>query len=298
MHVGRSDSLPCDYEVVQCDMCSLRYTRPLPTSDQLAALYRQDYYVANQPRLLSTDLARILFQRSILWQHHRALVGRKPGRLLDVGCGNGDLLAYLRGRGWAVVGTEFSTSARKLARGRGISVHEGELRTIAFPADSFDAVTMLHVLEHVPDPLDELAEVRRILRDGGIVVIEVPNSDSLTFRLFGQQWYPLDVPRHLQHFASETLRRSLEQAGFTIVRRQNFHHWDFMFTFYSVMGKLGILRRLGITTFSTNFKRATVTSQLGFLSTGVLVFLASVPYCVFMTLVTGNSETITITARK
>jgi len=284
--------------MVECVNCALRYTRPLPTKQELAKLYGQDFYVSNSPRLWSGDFLRILFQRSVFWQHHRALLGKRPGRALDLGCGNGDFLATLKRRGWEVYGTEFSSAACELARAKGVRVHQGDLVSANFPAQSFDVITLWHVFEHLPDPLAELAEVRRILRDDGLLVIEVPNSGCLTLRLSKQGWYPLDVPRHLQHYTPATLQRLLREAGFATAHQQNFHHWDFTYAFYSYMNRLKILERLGIGYFSTNYKQAALAQKALFLALGVPVALLCLPYSVIITLLSGNSETVTVTARK
>ncbi len=286
------------YSVVTCGGCGLRYTRPLPTPHELSALYGEGYYVQNTPRLFSGDFVRHLFQQSVLWQHTRALLGRTPGRILDVGCGNGDFLAGLKRRGWQVQGTEFSTTAATIARNKGVTVHEGDLASAHFPADSFDVVTLWHVLEHVPLPQVDMAEIRRILHDDGLLVVEVPNSASFTFRLCREQWYPLDVPLHLQHFTPATLQQLLTGAGFSPVRRQNFHHWDFTYGCYSYMRRLGIFSALGIRTFSTNYKQASRVSKMCFFVLGLVIGLVSFPYSVIVTALTRNGETVTITSRK
>lgn len=200
--------------MVVCAKCGLRYTRPLPNEGELAALYTENYYVRNSSRLLSTDTFRRLFQYSVLWQHRRTFAERQSGRILDVGCGNGDFLAALKARGWEVYGTEFSPAACDLAREKGVAVQQGDLLSAAFPDGFFDVVTLWHVFEHLPEPRNELAEIQRILSSDGLLVIEVPNNGSLGFRLTKKKWYHFDVPRHLQHFTPETLRQILLDTSF------------------------------------------------------------------------------------
>jgi ubiquinone/menaquinone biosynthesis C-methylase UbiE len=284
--------------VVVCDACGLRYTRPLPTPGELATLYGEEYYVNNKPRLASADFVRVLFERSVQWQHRRALLKRRPGRVLDVGCGNGEFLATLGARGWEVYGTEFSEAGCALARSKRITVHQGTLPSARFPDRFFDVVTLWHVLEHLPEPPVELAEIGRVLRDDGLLVVEVPNSDSLTFRLCGRRWYHLDLPRHLQHFTPTTLQRLLGQAGFAPSRRQDFHHWDFTASCYSFLARLGVLNRLGIHHFSTDYKQARPAAKAFFLALGLAVGLLCLPYSIAVTSLSRNGETVTVTARK
>jgi ubiquinone/menaquinone biosynthesis C-methylase UbiE len=284
--------------VVTCGRCDLRYTRPLPDEEDLAELYPETYYVNNRTNWLSADVLRRAFEHGVQWRHRQALLRRPPGRILDVGCGSGNFLAALRSRGWNAYATEFSDAAVAMARRRGITVHRGTVEDAGYPDDHFDVVTMWHVLEHVPAPRETLDELRRILKPDGLLVVEVPDSASLTFRLCGRDWMGLDVPRHLQHFTPTTLVRLLTDSGFTPVYRQTFHHWDFLFTFNSFLSRLGVLDRLGVHYFSTDFKRAPLRAQGLFLLLGVSVGLLCIPYPVIMALLTGSSETLTVTFRK
>ena len=283
------------YRVVACVECGMRYTHPMPTAAELDRYYGDDYYVQNKPRLLSADLFRLLFQRSVLWKHRRALLGRRPGRILDHGCGNGDFLADLSSRGWRAYGVEYSEAACKIARAKGATVHQGDLSGARFPAGSFDVVTLWHVLEHLPYPRAEIAEIGRLLRDDGLLIIEVPNSDSVTFRICGLHWYPLDVPVHLQHFTAETLRRMLKTCGFVPVHCSSFHHWDFTYTFYSYMDWLGVLKRLRIRVYSADdYKQASVVSKLAFLAVGVPVAIFAFVQWMLSLVWTGTGESVTM----
>jgi len=149
---------------------------------------------------------------------HRAMhIPVKPGgRLLEVGCGTGDLLAGVRDLGWTVTGVDFDAAAVAVARRRGLEVREGDLTSQRFPDASFDAVTMFHLFEHVPDPRALLVECYRILAPGGRIVIVTPNPRSRGHRRFGVSWMGLDPPRHLHLFPPEVLRREAERAGFRV----------------------------------------------------------------------------------
>jgi SAM-dependent methyltransferase len=235
----------------------------------------------------------------VLGHRRRALLGRHPGRVLDVGCGDGDFLADLRRLGWEGYGTEFSEVACELTRARGINVRQGSLRSAGFPDRFFDVVTIWHVLEHLPEPAAELAEARRILRDDGLLVLEVPNSGCLTFQLCQERWWPLDIPRHLQHFTPATLARLLDRSGFTSLRRQNFHYADVALATISFINRLGLIGRLeGDHYFVTDYRRATLAAKARFLLLGPVIGLLSLPYSVIITLLTRNSETVTVTASK
>jgi SAM-dependent methyltransferase len=146
-----------------------------------------------------------------------SLLGGRPGRALDVGCGKGLLLAQLRDAGWKVEGTELSEVSSRFARSLGVNVFQGPVQEAPVPAESFDVVTLFHVLEHLTDPKGALAHICRLLRPGGSLVVEVPNIGSWYARLFGDLWFHYDVPRHLYHFNRVTLRRMLVESGFDVV---------------------------------------------------------------------------------
>jgi 2-polyprenyl-3-methyl-5-hydroxy-6-metoxy-1,4-benzoquinol methylase len=145
------------------------------------------------------------------------LGGIKPGRLLDVGCGNGSFLSLMRSAGWKVAGLEPDPKAARLASERlGVPIPSDTLREAAYPAASFDAVTMQHVIEHVYDPVGEIAECRRILKPGGLLVIVTPNVASEGHRRFKADWRGLEPPRHVHLFTRKTLAACAQMAGIGI----------------------------------------------------------------------------------
>lgn len=146
------------------------------------------------------------------------LDSQSPGRLLDVGCGDGSFLHRMQQKGWQVAGVDFDPQAVAAARRRyGLELVVGDLQSAQFGRESFDAVTLNHVIEHLFDPRETLQEVRRVLRPGGLLVVVTPNPESLGHRRHGAHWFGLDPPRHLHLFPPATLRRVVEQAGFRIV---------------------------------------------------------------------------------
>jgi SAM-dependent methyltransferase len=206
---------------VGCETCGLAYTLPRPEPEELATYYPADTYVPYQPPPPAATLRERLgaridaarFSAGIRFGAFRALTRSRPGRLLDVGCGRGDLAEWFGARGWQVAGVEPAEQAARQAAGRGIDVHIGTLDDARFAPGSFDAVTFNHALEHVPDPLVTLRQTAELLRPGGLVAISVPNFGAWQRRTFGASWFPLDLPRHLQHFDRNTLPRMAREAG-------------------------------------------------------------------------------------
>lgn len=103
-------------------------------------------------------------------------------------------------------------AAEQVRKTFGLQVITGELENVKFPDGYFDVITLIHVLEHLRDPVGTLREVCRILKKGGIVIMAVPNIRSLAGFLFQSYWFHLDAPRHLHHFSPASLRRLLCKA--------------------------------------------------------------------------------------
>lgn len=140
------------------------------------------------------------------------------GKLLDVGCGDGEALEILRDLGWQVCGVEFDSQAVDAARKRNLDIRQGTLTDAAFPDETFDAITSSHVMEHVHDPRAFFAESRRVLRKGGTLVAVTPNVRSRSHVRFGAHWRGLEPPRHLVLFTAESLKHLAELAGLRNVR--------------------------------------------------------------------------------
>ena len=211
-----------DFEVAICPSCGAGITLPQLPAAELAGFYPESYGPYDAAR--GGPVARIssLIQR---WQGGlglrtpplRALPGPAPGRLLDVGCGRGDLGAYLIARGWRVTGIEPSANAVEAARARGLDARRGTLDDVELETGAYDAAVFRHSLEHVIDPVEALRRVREALRPGGLMLISVPNFGCWQRRRFGSRWYHLDLPRHRVHFTQAGLGRALERAGFEAV---------------------------------------------------------------------------------
>ena len=144
---------------------------------------------------------------------------KSDGTLLDIGCAAGTFLVGMKRHGdWTLHGVELSPGVAEIARERhGLDVFTGTLEEAAYPDDTFDAITLWDVLEHLHDPAASLREIRRILKPGGVLIIRVPNLASWDARLFGDAWAGLDAPRHLYVFSPQTLSHMLEGAELDVL---------------------------------------------------------------------------------
>lgn len=139
----------------------------------------------------------------------------KPGKLLDIGCGNGAFLARATEMGWQVQGCEVDPKAVTTCRNIGLDVIEGDAFQPAFTADSFDVITMSHVIEHVVDQQALLRRVNTLLRPGGILWLAAPNPKSIGLGLFRSSWSELHPPCHLSIPSAKVLKSWLKEEGFS-----------------------------------------------------------------------------------
>ena len=210
------------YSLVRCFDCGLAFTDPRPAADEMAAFYPPSYGGLEREDLIARVEAG--FRRRQQREVVRWLAALRPdrGRLLDVGCGAGDLLAALREDGWEAVGLEPAPQAAELARRRhGLDVTTGRFEEAGLAGATFDVVALAGVLEHLHDPLGALRTARTLLRAGGLVaVLFVPRLDSPEARRFGPRWLALDLPRHLTHFDEATFTRMAAAAGLRVAHRE------------------------------------------------------------------------------
>lgn len=200
-------------EVVTCRQCGLGILFPQPDRGRILSFYPEEYYgdAGEKFQGLVELMVRVITAR----QARYVSAGLKRGaRVLDFGCGRGVLLRALAARGCEAHGVEMQ---RKAAGNCDSPVQiriASRLVEAAYPDDYFERVVLWHVLEHLPDPRETLAEVHRILQPGGKAIIAVPNFSSYQARWAGADWFHLDLPRHLYHFPLPALKRLLENCGF------------------------------------------------------------------------------------
>lgn len=204
------------YSFLRCRGCGLLFLDPLPTQEALAAAYPPDYACYRQgPGNPWSELAFRVGLRRLVRAVER--VRPAPGKLLDVGCGTGAFLEAMRARGWEVWGVEPHPGAAAQCRARGLEVLQAEFSSGQWPPGTFDVITMWHVLEHVPDPRGFLGAAAQVLREGGWLVVTVPQVESWEAKVFGPHWVGWDIPRHLFLFPRPCLSRYLAQCGLRVV---------------------------------------------------------------------------------
>jgi SAM-dependent methyltransferase len=214
------------FQVVECKQCRLMQLAPQPTPAELEQYYPKNYWFT--PEGSAASRLEEIYRRFVLRDHvrfvERALrESGQTGPVLDVGCGGGLFLRLLRDRGFRVMGLDFSIDAARVAwTSNGVPATCATLSSAPLPPESFAAVTMFHVLEHLYDPRAYLEAARDLLRPEGRLIIQVPNAGCWQFLLLGATWNGVDVPRHLFDFRPADLDRLLDSCGFEVLRRKYF----------------------------------------------------------------------------
>jgi SAM-dependent methyltransferase len=212
------------HELQRCEGCQLVFATAYGDPDEI---YVEGYLTGDTE--FGLDLFDPDFQDFLAFAAAKRLgviesVHGGPGRLLDVGCGSGEVLAVARDRGWEVAGAEPVEQSAAFARSRGLDVRTALLEESGLPEGSWDVVTAFHVLEHLTDGVSFLRTLARWARPGGLVVLEVPNWASYDRTRKGADWPGVRPLEHVAHYEPATLRRTLLGAGLgpVLVRTMGF----------------------------------------------------------------------------
>ena len=218
-HANKTDKT---YNVFFCKMCNVGVTIPIPSPSELSSLYSSGTYrSASGKRFVGLVETWVYFARQL--RRKRIEKYKRTGRILDIGCGRGVFLDVMRKHGWKVAGTEYNKeTAESINKNYNINIVTGDPGDWGFPPESFDVVTMNHVLEHMSAPESAIGECSRLLEKGGLLVVAVPNITSLQSAMGKHLWFHLDIPYHLYHFSEEGLASLLEKYNFNLLKIRRF----------------------------------------------------------------------------
>ena len=206
-----------NFEIWQCADCTLRFTQNVPDKEDIGRYYKSEDYISHtdtKKGFINNMYHRV---RRITLASKKNLIKRSTalhsGHVLDIGAGTGAFLHHMQQAGWVVQGLEPDDMARQKAK----ELHGLELRPSAslfeLPGESFDAISMWHVLEHVHDLHDYVTQLKRLIRQNGRIFIAVPNYTSYDAGYYKHHWAAYDVPRHLYHFSPASITQLLLHHG-------------------------------------------------------------------------------------
>ena len=211
-----------DFSIVQCDNCGFKFTNPRPDEEELGKYYQSEEYISHsntnkglinkiyhfvRKYTLSKKL-RLINSLSDVNPHTSRVLGIGVGvnKILDIGCGTGEFLHTCKQNGWDAYGIEPDEKARNSAiENYGLNVkREDEIKFLK--NNSFNIITLWHVLEHISKINELSGELKRLLKEDGRLIVAVPNCNSLDAKIYGKYWAAYDVPRHLYHFTPENIK--------------------------------------------------------------------------------------------
>lgn len=220
-------------KLFECEKCKVIFPNPFPNKKETTNYYpSKNYYslarideTSNKTKLkiaiyasyakpsLSIKSPIILLMRSFF----RSLPVNSKGKLLDIGCGSGQFLYEAKKIGFDCYGLEPGEFDKQSAENNKLKIINSALLKKNFSKETFDIVTINHVLEHIDEPLKFLSEVSFVTKKEGTILIGVPNTSSLARLLFGKNWYQLDTPRHLLNYNPVNLETVVKKAGLKVI---------------------------------------------------------------------------------
>lgn len=206
------------FQLRKCAVCSLGFTSPHPNNSDLSRYYEFPEYISHTGTS-SSSLIALLYRAarwlSLRWKKSLIHSIKQPGRILDVGCGTGEFLQTMIIHKWTADGVEPSETARLKAQNL---IRKNVFRSLTeVPDANYDVITLWHVLEHLPDLSETLARLKELLTRDGLLIIAVPNHTSLDAVHYKEYWAGYDVPRHIWHFTTGSMKLLLDKHGFSLL---------------------------------------------------------------------------------
>lgn len=231
------------FPIAECLQCSLRFTQDVPDSNSIGRYYKAEDYIShtNTSKGLINRLYQLVRKRTLASK--RRLIQRstklQKGALLDYGSGAGSFVDEMSKAGWNVLGLEPDVEARRKAKEL-YGVELGETGSFfQIEANRFDAISLWHVLEHVHELNECVAQLKRVLKDDGRIFIAVPNHTSFEANAYKEHWAAYDVPRHLYHFSPASMKKLMSNHGLEIEKQRPMWYDSFYISLLSSRYKNG-----------------------------------------------------------
>jgi ubiquinone/menaquinone biosynthesis C-methylase UbiE/transcription elongation factor Elf1 len=201
-----------EFSIVSCNNCGFKFTNPIPELSNLGNYYKSVDYISHSNSTKGLVNSLYQFVRKFTLVKKLQLIERLTKQsksqskyLLDVGCGTGEFLNACKNAGWHVQGVEPNTDVRNAAQKKyHLTVNDENYLESAFE-NSYDCITMWHVLEHVPHLNERILRLSKLLKPNGTLIVAVPNCSSYDAKHYGKFWGAYDVPRHLHHFTPKDI---------------------------------------------------------------------------------------------
>ena len=246
------------FDIYECGECSLRFTQDGPDAQSVDQYYKSSDYISHSSTKKGLINRLYHLVRNITLQDKRRLIltvtQKQKGKLLDIGAGTGAFMSHMRSSGWEVTGREPDAQARANAN----ELYKLNLLPpdgfYQIEPDTYDVITLWHVLEHVHDLHGYLEQLRKILKPHGKILIAVPNYTSFDASFYKGFWAAYDVPRHLYHFSPESMFQLMNKHDLQLYTMRGMFFDSFYISMLSEKYKKGTLLRALMIALISNIK--------------------------------------------
>lgn len=243
-HEGTEVGVYNEKQLINCNACGFIHVNPLPSQEELKAVYDSQFYANDKPDYLSKAEAEWEYHRDCVYaprfEQFETLLGpsSNPRKILDVGCSGGFFLRAGKERGWETLGLEPSIQASQYCQEvSGINVLNTYFQDLdeATYAEAFDVIHLRFVIEHLPNPIEQCQKAYKLLKPGGLLCVEVPNDfnalQTLVQETQGAPSYWVAIPHHLNYFSFESLGDLYTKTGFEVVAKDTSFPMEFFLLF-------------------------------------------------------------------
>lgn len=280
MHYGKLIDQAGNYNVIACSKCGFKHLNPIPSEEVLNEFYSKQYFTTHKPDYIKEDIREDLFLRVAFEERHRNFQkGYNRKSILDIGCGSGQFLNFLKEKGYTTYGVEPSIVASDIAKSNGHNIYTGIIdEFVKVSNQKFDVICLKNVLEHVRNPIQVLDYCKKIMHKDSILFIEVPNDYSLEqlsgVKLLNSNKKWISTPDHINYFNFKILKRILNLNEFKIITRYTsfpmylFHFFGYNFSKNSEKGKELHLKQINFELNSNESYRRFLYKMLSYIHIG------------------------------
>jgi 2-polyprenyl-3-methyl-5-hydroxy-6-metoxy-1,4-benzoquinol methylase len=206
------------FSIQKCAACGFLLTNPRPAKESIESYYKSVNYIShsNKKKGLFAGLYQMARKLNLSSKYRIISKHSRTGRVLDIGAGTGHFLNYLNKKGWKAQGIEPDKEAAHFARENFNLQIDSEKKLKELKSDSFDLITMWHVLEHVHNLNERMSDIASLIKPEGLIILALPNPDSFDANYYVKYWAAYDVPRHLYHFRKSDVNKLAKKHNLTV----------------------------------------------------------------------------------
>ncbi len=288
-----------EFKLYKCKKCWLVFLNPQINFEESMNYYDTDYYSKiDEWTIIKNIVKKFIFLLQKIYAEQPNIIGKTcifsqyvrgiktipHGKYLDVGCGNGSFLYSIKkiNPSWEYYGIDPWKFDEKDVQKHKLNIKKGVLEDGKYPDDFFDMITLNHVFEHVSDPSETLKELKRILKIGWILIIAVPNINSLAYKIFGKYFHQIDAPRHTYHYSNKTLKMYANKFNFKYLKTRYGALWDQTTFIISTFHYIGAIFKKK---YWTNFLKKITEGNIYIIIIYILLYIIFTPITIILNLI-------------